>query len=176
MHVHTIQICQRNSKHAHMAHKSTVAKLSPTGRHISHLPMKTHFVVANHLWFYWERAQHADEKHQSHKDYLFTCEFFNICLIGLNRPIYNARSMFLASVTPNIAQSHLHLEVTSSIWPLNFTTEWDKENLPPRPTEERLGRAHIALERTHRHKQMWCHGSLSPGLFRHRLTLRWWWR
>lgn len=74
----------------------------------------------------------AYEKHQSYEDYLFTCEFFNICLIGLNRPIYNARSVFLATVNPNIAQSHLHFEVTLSIWPLNITTEWDKENMPPR--------------------------------------------
>lgn len=43
------------------------------------------------------------------------CEFLNICLIGLNRPIYNARSVFLASVPPDMAQSHLHFKVTLSI-------------------------------------------------------------
>lgn len=52
--LHNARVPQEFPARTHTAHKSTVAKLSPTGQHISHLPMKTHFVAANHVWFYCE--------------------------------------------------------------------------------------------------------------------------
>lgn len=51
-HPHNARVPQEFRARTHAAHKSTVAKLSPNGQHISHLPMKTHFVAANRLWFY----------------------------------------------------------------------------------------------------------------------------
>lgn len=87
---------KRTEKSARHAHRSApVLKLFPTPRCISHLPMKTHYMAANHHSFARRESSTRGMRRINHEPGdLFSCEIFNICLICLNGPIYKVCSVF----------------------------------------------------------------------------------
>lgn len=84
---------QKSAPHAHRS--ASVLKLFPTPRRISHLPMKTHYMAANHHSFALRESSTRGMRRINHvPGDLFSCEIFNICLICLNGPIYKVCSVF----------------------------------------------------------------------------------
>lgn len=97
--------------------------------------------------------------------------------------MYAPCSSVLASTIANIAQSHLHFKVGLSIWSLSIKQDHPSFVTQMRNAGNTVGQreygsfqmpegslssncfCHTATWSSRTHKQMWCHGSLSHGLF-----------